>query len=72
MAPAPQHMAGVWVCRHCNTPGLPLTHTKISVGGWILFAVLLLVCFPLRFIGLTMKEHTKLCRNCHTPAGPSF
>jgi hypothetical protein len=69
MVPATQHMPGVWVCKHCNTPGEPITRAKISVGGWILFAALLFFCFPLCWIGLTMKEFTKLCRHCYTPAG---
>jgi hypothetical protein len=60
---------GVWVCRHCNAPGEPLIRWKISTGGWIMFAVLLLVCFPLCWIGLTMKESLKVCRKCFTPAG---
>ncbi len=37
---------------------------RISVAGWIVFAVLLLFCFPLFWIGLLIKEEYRSCYEC--------
>ena len=34
-------------CPYCDSSARPVVQSKISVGGWIVFAVLLLVFFPL-------------------------
>jgi hypothetical protein len=57
----------MWRCPFCGGGGgLPLEQRKVSTGGWIVFVVLLLCCFPLCFIGLTMKRTTTRCRQCGT------
>jgi hypothetical protein len=48
-------------CPYCGSTQRPHTLQKISTGGWIVFAVMLLVCFPLFFIGLLMKDTYQVC-----------
>jgi len=60
---SPMFMAG-WSCPYCRYQGQAIAAEKISTGGWIVFAVLLLVCFPLFWIGLLMKETVAQCPQC--------
>jgi hypothetical protein len=43
---------------------LPRTTRRISTGGWVVFVVLLVVFFPLFWIGLLIKEENRVCRVC--------
>jgi hypothetical protein len=70
-APPPQAMVQVyaapiagWACPFCRYAGPAQFAQKISTGGWIVFAVMLLVCFPLFWIGLLMKDNVPRCPNC--------
>lgn len=56
-------------CPYCNTDETPLTRSKISVGGRVVFGVMILVCFPLFWIGLLMKENYRECSECGTRIG---
>ena len=56
-------------CPYCNSSVWPITRSQISTGGWIVFAVMLLVCFPLFFIGLLITEEYKVCADCGTRIG---
>ncbi|MBA2620489.1 MAG: hypothetical protein H0U87_04750 [Acidobacteria bacterium] len=38
---------------------------KVSTAGWIVFAVLMVVFFPLFWIGLLIKEDVRICQNCN-------
>ena len=54
-------------CPFCNYEGLPTVSKNISVGGWVLFVVLLLFCFPLCWIPFVVdgcKEEVKRCTSC--------
>jgi DNA-directed RNA polymerase subunit RPC12/RpoP len=51
-------------CPYCGSTQRPHTLQKVSTGGWIVFAVMLLVCFPLFFIGLLMKDTYQVCGQC--------
>ena len=51
-------------CPFCHTTSPPIRAQRISTGGWITFAVLLLVCLPLFWIGLLIKEDYTVCRAC--------
>ena len=51
-------------CRCCDSKLYPVRREQISQGGWIVFAVMLLVCWPLFFIGLLMKEEYMACADC--------
>jgi RNA polymerase subunit RPABC4/transcription elongation factor Spt4 len=51
-------------CPNCGTTAHPRVEEKISQGGWIVFAVLMVVFFPLFWIGLLMKEKYQVCPVC--------
>ncbi len=51
-------------CPRCGTNAFPQTQRKIAVAGWITFAVLLFVFFPLFWVGLLIKEDSRVCPMC--------
>ena len=55
----------VYGCPYCKSPYPPMLVEKISVGGWIVFVLLFLVCLPLCWIGLLMKDQNRVCATCH-------
>lgn len=56
-------------CMHCGSSDLPVTVKKISTGGWIVFVVILLVFFPLCWIGLLITDNYKVCYECRIRLG---
>ena len=42
----------------------PRLERRISTTGWVLFAVFLVVFFPLFWIGLLVKEDVWICPSC--------
>ncbi len=56
-------------CPYCGSTDVPITKSKISAAGWVVFAVLLVFCFPLFWIGLFIKEDFKECADCGTKVG---
>ena len=55
---------GGFHCPFCGTGRPPLVNSQVSTGGWVLFVVLLLSCFPLCFIGLFLKDRFRECSGC--------
>jgi hypothetical protein len=55
---------GRFRCPYCDSDEPPAHRSDISAAGWITFAVLLMVCWPLCFIGLFIKEEYDVCRDC--------
>ena len=51
-------------CPFCKSDERPEVRSQISTGGWVVFAALLLVCPPLFFVGLLMKEEYRVCADC--------
>jgi hypothetical protein len=51
-------------CKACGCAGNAKIVSKISTAGWVVFALLLLVCLPLFWIGLLMKERRTECPAC--------
>lgn len=51
-------------CPNCGTNAAPRIEEKISQSGWVMFAVLLILFFPLFWIGLLMKEKYRVCPVC--------
>jgi predicted Zn finger-like uncharacterized protein len=51
-------------CRSCGSRDRPVYKEEISTAGWVVFAVMLTVCFPLFWIGLLMKEQYRACAEC--------
>jgi len=60
----PQNMAYAYRCRRCANQQTPRFERKVSTTGWIVFAVLLVVFFPLFWIGLLIKEDVQFCSVC--------
>ena len=56
-------------CPGCGTQNFPHISKKISTAGWIVFAVLLVMFFPLFWIGFLIKEEVKICPICNTRVG---
>jgi len=52
-------------CPRCATTLMPRLERKISTGGWITFAALLIFFFPLFWIGLLIKENVRVCSVCN-------
>lgn len=55
---------GRFICPFCRSNARPIVKSKVSTGGWVLFVVLLLFCFPLCLIGLLVKEDYRICSSC--------
>jgi hypothetical protein len=51
-------------CDYCGSTARPRTITEISQGGWITFAILLVLFFPLCWIGLLITETHLKCSDC--------
>lgn len=56
-------------CPFCGSTEPPATRKEISVGGWIVFAVMLLFCFPLFWIGFLIKDEKYFCYDCRRKIG---
>lgn len=51
-------------CPYCHSTSQPFTIQKVSDAGWIVFAITMLFCFPLFWIGLLMKQDESYCSSC--------
>jgi DNA-directed RNA polymerase subunit M/transcription elongation factor TFIIS len=56
-------------CPNCQSDRPPMVSKQISAAGWITFAVLLVTCFPLFWIGLLITEPVRRCADCGTNLG---
>lgn len=56
--------APVYSCPYYRSPYPPLTSTRISTGGWITFAILLILFFPLCWVGFFSKTSYQYCAQC--------
>lgn len=52
-------------CPRCATTMPPRFDSRVSTGGWITFAALLIFFFPLFWIGLLIKENVRVCSVCN-------
>jgi hypothetical protein len=59
-----QPYSGQYRCPYCGTNSPPLIISNISSGGWVVFALMLVFCFPLFWIGLLMKDHHQISAQC--------
>jgi hypothetical protein len=51
-------------CPFCHTAAPPFVRKRISMGGWVLFVILLLACFPLCLFALLITEDYRVCSEC--------
>ncbi len=65
----PRPRRGRFRCLYCGSEERPLTREKVSIGGWIVFAVLLLsICtIPLCWLALFIRDTEVICYDCGTP-----
>ena len=61
----PHNMAYGYRCPRCASQTMPKIVKRISTAGWIVFAVLMVMFFPLFWIGLLIKEDVRLCPVCN-------
>jgi hypothetical protein len=67
--PGPRGRGVGFVCPFCRCRARPERRTQVSTGGWVVFAMFILLCLPLCFIGLLMREEYRVCSNCGTRLG---
>lgn len=60
-----QNVAYGYRCPRCASQMPPKIVKRISTGGWITFAVLMVMFFPLFWIGLLIKEDVRICSVCN-------
>lgn len=65
---APQSPAG-YRCPRCGAGYLPIVEKKVSSDGWVIFILLLFFCVPLCWIGLLIKQETRICPVCRAQIG---
>jgi LITAF-like zinc ribbon domain. len=59
------HMTYGFRCPRCGSQAPPRLERKISTAGWVVFAVLLVVFFPLFWVGFFIKEDVPVCPVCN-------
>jgi hypothetical protein len=52
-------------CPRCSSQMPPKVVKRVSTAGWIVFAVLMVIFFPLFWIGLLIKEDVRMCSVCN-------
>ncbi len=57
-------VVGGFVCPYCRTNLPPRLTSRVSPAGWVIFALLLLLCWPLFWVGFLIREEGLRCRNC--------
>ena len=67
--PQPMPQRAAYKCPYCHSTAAPFTVQKISEAGWIVFAMMILFCFPLFWIGLLMKVDERYCSSCRSRLG---
>ena len=65
----PQDISYGYQCPRCSSRLFPKVVRKISTAGWIVFAILMITFFPLFWIGLLIKEDTRVCTVCNARVG---
>jgi len=61
---AQPHATAHYRCPHCQATAPPIVGKRIGTAGWVVFFALLIICFPLCFIGLFIKEEYRMCSWC--------
>ncbi|MBN1590329.1 MAG: LITAF-like zinc ribbon domain-containing protein [Pirellulales bacterium] len=59
-------------CPFCSHEGPPEIKREMSMGGWVLFIVLLLFCIPLCWLPFVIdgcKEDKRICSGCGAKLG---
>ncbi len=59
----------VMTCPYCHYTGPARIGQKIATAGWVFFGVVLILFFPLCWIGLLMKNNYYACGRCGIALG---
>ncbi len=51
-------------CPFCQSRERPLRRKRIALAGWIVFASLLIMCFPICWLGFFVREKYHVCYDC--------
>jgi lipopolysaccharide-induced tumor necrosis factor-alpha factor len=54
-------------CPFCGHEGAPIVDKQLSVGGWVLFGVLVFFCLPVCWLPFVLngcKEMVRKCSRC--------
>lgn len=68
-APPGGGFGAVLQCPYCHNVGPARIESKVSTGGWVVLVILLLVFFPLFWIGLLIREEYYVCSYCGIKLG---
>ena len=57
----------VYTCPFCGTSVEPVVVNRVSVAGWIIFTILLLLVFTIElcWVGLLLRENVVQCPICN-------
>lgn len=60
----------VYQCPRCGSNIPPITRRRVSKGGWAAFVILLILFFPLCWVGLVFqRESYQVCGHCNCELG---
>jgi len=62
--PAPRSRSTSEACRVCGSTAPLRRVSETSIGGWIVFAVMLLTCIPASPFALFIKDRWAVCSRC--------
>ncbi len=51
-------------CPYCKAKAPPFIRSKVSAAGWVFFVVVLILFFPLCWIGLLIRDNYYVCARC--------
>jgi hypothetical protein len=61
--PLPIHHSH-FCCPFCQSRQRPVIRRRTALAGWIVFAALLVFCFPICWLGFLVRERYHLCYDC--------
>lgn len=64
MVDSPPPVVGFPKCWRCGSSQLPQIKERISMGGVVTLLAMCILCFPLFWIGLLLKEQYQVCSKC--------
>ncbi len=62
---SPRPLMNNYRCFRCGTNHPPVIQRQISTAGWVVFAIILVMFFPLFWIGLLIKDDVMICPVCN-------
>jgi hypothetical protein len=67
----PRYPPAGFTCPFCRATAPPITRSKVSTTGWVLFLLLTISCFGifLAWVGLLIRENYKVCSRCGVRIG---